>query len=369
MLATFALPLIPRRSPQMALFLQGLTLSLGVLALLVFSLASLSSIRSGDSWLDWLWFWVFTGLALALSSLILVAVWSRRTAAPSRDETGDGAPALSVRALRDALVTGDAALAPALLLPTPLQEDDVSAPPTTLHVAVRRAEHDTTRGEFVAALIPLSSVLLVGLPGLMRGDAWAPLYLRVFYALMIVVTLWRVGVIAARLRPRQVTITTTGLTWRGAFWRTEHLSWGEVRGWGVVFLPPAQQPRWQEALSPSPHAGVTAIYALQGEQASLTWLYPLLDPTAVTFRGEASVRRNAERQQASQTLARITHAHTAVPLRDLTPALDRLRAQVERLHGQPRQIALNHGASAAEGALLTWVPVAALLFVCSVGSR
>jgi len=57
MLATLALPLIPRRSPQMALFLRSLTLSLGVLALLALSLASLSAIRSGDSWLDWLWFW------------------------------------------------------------------------------------------------------------------------------------------------------------------------------------------------------------------------------------------------------------------------------------------------------------------------
>jgi len=175
---------------------------------------------------------------------------------------------LSVQALRDALVTGDATLASALPLPlpAPLPEDNVSAPPTALHVTVRRAEHATTRDELVIALIPLSTFVLIGLPGLMRGDAWAPLYIRVFYALAIILTLWQVGVIVARLRPRQVTITTTGLTWRGTFWRTERLSWSEVRGWGVVFLPPAQQPRWQEALSPSPHAGVTGIYALLGSR-------------------------------------------------------------------------------------------------------
>jgi hypothetical protein len=98
--------------------------------------ASLATILVGGSLGDWFWFWMFTGLSVALSG-VLVGTVSQALVRARRAARGVAPtpPALSARALRDAILTGDETLAPALPLPaaeSPAGAVDAVEPPRAL---------------------------------------------------------------------------------------------------------------------------------------------------------------------------------------------------------------------------------------------
>jgi hypothetical protein len=228
-------------------------------------------------------------------------------------------------------------------------------------LSVLRPQHESAGGR-----LALTWIYFLFVPSWAQSWLQAAWYLRVATIVLILVLLWRVVALVQDLLPRRMILTATGLMWRDWPWRTVHLPWREIRGWAVLFVPPQRRTAAGSTSSAAQSPRVGAVYALVGERATLTWLFPVPDPAMANLTGDAARRRMRARQEASQTLAALAHAQTALPLRDLTPAAGRLSAQVARSTGYASRVALASDAGTAGETPVTPLPVAILLLLCSL---
>jgi len=276
---------------------------------LAFALACLYLAWRGFGTYDWWWFWGISGILFLVGALgfgnALYLVWRGRH--PAVD--APGAPQLSVRALRGAVLAGDDAVAPALCLPaeapTPAIQAGSALPTLQVFPPQRRFLFDTI---FFPAFSTVTVSFLIVIQLAFSGKnsfAWQALILL---PLALVLNLFDLIALFQRSRSVGVDVSDEELRWpQGS--RQQALPWNEVRGWCVVFLPSGGLRSfftwlsWPNSIRTQP---TDAVYALIGDHTSLTWLYHA---------------RSTRTAQGSQILAHAIQSRISMPLRDLTPAL------------------------------------------------
>ena len=321
--------------------------------LLIFASASLYSTWSGFGPNDWGWFWTAAVLSFLLSALLFFAsaysAWRKHHPKPATSD----ASKLNVRKLRVAVLTQDETLAPSLI-PANTPDTTPIATPTTSVFRVLPGQRRFQMTMLAAQAFgtgPYTFIVLLQAathsPWIFswQGLVWIPITLMLGW--------WYTFQLVRKTRPFRVTVGEDGLRWREGR-RKRFLPWSEARAWCVIYLAP-ERPRgfsatlsWPDSIRAQP---MTALYALIGENASLTWYYQA---------------KPAYAARDSQALAQTIQTKVGLPLRNLTASSEQLYDQLRRERGRAKQATLETKDDLASEASATPPIVSAtLIFVSS----
>jgi hypothetical protein len=322
--------------------------------LLIFASASLYSAWSGFGSSDWGWFWIAAVLPFLLSALLFCAsaysAWRRHHPKP---ETSD-ASKLSVRKLRAAALTQDETLAPPLKPANTLDASPIAAPTTSVFRVLpgqRRYQMTLLAAQAFSTGPYIFIVLLQTATHSPWIFSWQGL---VCVPITLALSLWGTIQLIQKVRPFRVTVGEDGLRWREGR-RKRFLPWDEARAWCVVFLAP-ERPRglsatlsWPNSIRSQP---MTALYALIGENASLTWYYQA---------------KPAYAARDSQALAQTIQTKVGLPLRNLTASSEQLYDQLRRERGRAKQATLETKDGPASNSDMA-PPVASTAFIFTLST-
>lgn len=293
----------PADPPERAVFIQpgtGLVRWPIVLIYSAFALASLFSGWHNNDFESWTWFWVLAVISVVFQFLLLLGIWQVHREQARMPNGVDDRTRISVRILRQAALTGDDELAPAVTT-----SEESQAPPQpdadNAHLTVQPPQSRLQRGERVVWLFCVFAWIFNLVVQLIsfdrRSDSWLPPGFYLFLSFLFLSQF-----ILATLKSRAIHVEARE---DGLHWGKHAIPWAEVRAWYVLSLNPVN------TRTPLPNV----VYGVVGQHASLTWLtYP----------------RHVRESEPGQQLANIVQRHVSLPLRDLTPSVIRLSTEAIR---------------------------------------